>query len=151
MTLLSQGALFQSAERQALEAIFLRTQSPPPAPTYLALSTTAIGALQSTELTMAGTTINEYPLASGYARQNYGPSASLAASPSKIWNSVAVTWGPFTSAPGTANWAIACDGTGSTANTIASFVMAARTPAVGDSLQAGAGTGLAGAGFICQV
>lgn len=154
MTLLSAGQLFQYAEQQALNAVFLKTQSPAIAATYLAISTSAVsGVLQSTEVTMAGATINEYATASGYARQSYGPTAATSASPSQTWNTSILTWGPFTSAPGTANWGICCDlASGTGAHTIAAFLLASsRTPAIGDSLQAAAGTGTAGVGFICAV
>jgi hypothetical protein len=153
MTLLSQGQLFQAAEVEALGAVFLKQQSPAAAATYMALSTTAVGALQSTEVTMAGATIGEYATASGYARQSYGPTTPTAASPSQIWNTAQLTWGPFTSAPGTCVWGICCTlASGTTAATIAAFLLASsRTPAIGDSLQAAAGTGTAGVGFICQV
>ena len=152
MPLISQGQLFQWGEQQALNAVFLKTQSPAAAPTYLALSTTAIGSLSSAETSMTGTTINEYATATGYARQNYTPVAASAASPSQIWNTNQITWGPFTSPPGTAVWAICCDVASGAANPIAAFLMSAtRTPATGDSLQAAAGTGVAGVGFICRV
>jgi hypothetical protein len=154
MTLLSAGQMFQYAEQQALNAVFLKTQSPVAAATYMALSTSATsGVLQSTETTMAGTTINEYATASGYARQNYGPVAATAASPSQIYNTSQITWGPFTGAPGTCNWGICCDAaSGTSAHTIAAFLLSSsRTPAIGDSLQAAAGTGSAGVGFLCQV
>lgn len=154
MTLLSAGQLFQYAEQQALNAVFLKVQSPAAAATYMALSTAAAsGALQSTEITMAGATIAEYATASGYARQSYGPTAPTAASPSQLWNTAILTWGPFTSAPGTCNWGICCDAvSGTAAHTIAAFLLSSpRTPAIGDSLQAAAGTGSAGVGFICQV
>jgi len=153
MTLLSTGQLFQYAEQQALNAVFLKTQSPATAATYMALSTTAVGSLQSTETTMAGATINEYATASGYARQNYGPVSATAASPSLIYNTSQLTWGPFTSAPGTCTWGICCTlASGTSANTIAAYLLAsARTPAIGDSLQAAAGTGAAGVGFLAQV
>lgn len=153
MTLISAGQLFQSAEQQALNAVFLKAQSPVVAATYMALSTTAVGALQSTEITMAGATIGEYATASGYARQSYGPVAATAASPSLIYNTAQLTWGPFTSAPGTCVWGIACTlASGTAAATIAAFLLASsRTPAIGDSLQAAAGTGAAGVGFLCQV
>ena len=137
-----------------MNAVFLKAQSPVVAATYMAISTSAVsGVLQSTETTMAGTTINEYLTSTGYARQAYGPVAATAASPSLIYNTSQITWGPFTSAPGTANWGIACTlVSGTAANTIAAFLLASsRTPAIGDSLQAAAGTGSAGVGFLCQV
>jgi hypothetical protein len=153
MTLLSQGQLMQYAEQQALNAVFLKAQSPTIAATYMALSTTAVGSLQSTETTMAGTTINEYPTASGYARQSYGPVSATGASPSLIYNTAQLTWGPFTAAPGTCQWGICCNAaSGTAANCIAAFLLSStRTPAIGDSLQAAAGTGAAGVGFLCQV
>lgn len=154
MTLLSAGQLFQYAEQQALNAVFLKAQSPAIAATYMAISTSAqSGVLQSTETTMAGATINEYNTSTGYARQAYGPVTATAASPSVIYNTSALAWGPFTSAPGTANWGVCCTlVSGTSANTIAAFLLASpRTPAIGDSLQAAAGTGSAGVGFLCQV
>jgi hypothetical protein len=153
MTLLSAGQLFQYAEQQALNAVFLKAQSPAIAATYMALSSTAVGALQSTEVSMAGTTINEFATSSGYARQAYGPTSATAASPSQIWNAAQLTWGPFTAAPGTCYWGICCNAaSGTAAATIAAFLLASsRTPAIGDSLQAAAGTGAAGVGFLCQV
>jgi hypothetical protein len=154
MPLLSAGQLFQYAEQEALNAVFLKAQSPAVAATYLALSTSAAsGVLNSTETTMAGGSINEYATATGYARQSYGPVAATAASPSVIYNTAQITWGPFTGAPGTCNWGIATDAaSGTSAHTIAAFLLASsRTPAIGDSLQAAAGTGSAGVGFLCQV
>jgi hypothetical protein len=153
MTLLSQGQLFQYAEQQALNAVYLKTQSPAVAATYLALSQTAVGALQSTETTMAGTTINEYATSTAYARQAFAPTAATAASPSQLWNSAQITWGPFTGAPGTCYWGISTDAvSGTAAHTIGSFLLASsRTPGVGDSLQCAAGTGAAGVGFIASV
>jgi hypothetical protein len=154
MPLLSAGQLMQTAQKQALDGVFLKAQTPAVAATYMALSTSATtGVLNSTETLMSGTSINEYATASGYARQSYGPVAATAASPSVIYNTSQLTWGPFTSAPGTANWGIACDlASGGTAKPIAAFLLASsRTPAIGDSLQAAAGTGSAGVGFLCQV
>jgi hypothetical protein len=140
-------------EQQALNAVFRKVQSPAVSAVYMALSTTAVGALQSTDATMAGASINEYPTASAYARQAYGPVNATAASPSLIYNTAQLTWGPFTSAPGTCVWGICCDAaSGTAANAIAAFLLSSsRTPAIGDSLQAAAGTGAAGVGFICQV
>ena len=154
MTLLSGGQLMQYAEQQALNAVFLKAQSPAVAATYMAVSTAAAsGVLQSTETVMSGGTINEYATASGYARQAYSPVSAIAASPSLIYNTSQITWGPFTSAPGTANWGICCDAvSGGAAHPIAAYLLAApRTPAIGDSLQAAAGTGSVGVGFLCQV
>lgn len=153
MPALSSGQLMQYGENQALNAVFRKAQSPVIGAVYMALSTTAVGALQSTDLTMAGASINEYNTTTAYARQAYGPVSATAASPSLIYNTAQLTWGPFTSAPGTCNWGICCDAaSGTTANAIAAFLLSSsRTPAIGDSLQAAAGTGAAGVGFICQV
>lgn len=153
MPALSAGQLMQYGENQALNAVFRKVQSPAVGATYMGLSTTAVGALQSTDLTMAGASINEYATASGYARQAYGPVNATAASPSLIYNTAQLTWGPFTSAPGTCIWGICCDAaSGTAANAIAAFLLSSsRTPAIGDSLQAAAGTGSAGVGFVCQV
>jgi len=154
MPLLSAGQLMQTAQQQALNGVFLKTQTPAAAATYMAISTSAVtGVLNSTEVLMSGATINEYATASGYARQSYGPVTATAASPSVIYNTSALTWGPFTSAPGTANWGICCNlASGGSAVPIAAFLLASpRTPAIGDSLQAAAGTGSAGVGFLCQV
>jgi len=85
MPLLSAGQMFQTAQQQAINAVTLKTQSPVAAATYMALSTAAAsGVLDSTALTMAAASINEYATASGYARQAYGPTAGTAASPSQI-------------------------------------------------------------------
>jgi hypothetical protein len=152
--IMSSGNLFAWAEQTALNAVFLKAQSPAPAATYLALSGAApVGVLDSNETLMSGTSINEIPTASGYARQNYGPVNATLSSPSLIYNTTPITWGPFTSAPGTVNWGIACDlASGGTAKPIASFPLTnPRTPAIGDSLQGVAGTGVPGVGFLCQV
>jgi hypothetical protein len=154
MPVISAGQLFAWAEQQALAAVLLKVQSPAPAATYMALSTSAVsGVLNSNATTMADGSVNEYLTSTGYARQAYGPTTPTTASPSLAWNTAQITWGPFTSAPGTANWGIAVDAaSGTAAHTIASFLLSSsRTPAIGDSLQAAAGTGSAGVGFICQV
>ena len=151
--MISQGQLFQYAQNQALAAVFLKVQSPAPANTYLGLSMTAIGALDEHEVSMAGVTINEYPSGSGYARQLYNPTSPTNASPSQVWNTGVITWGPFTSGPGTCFWALCCDAvTGPSAHTIAAFLLGtSRTPAAGDSITGAAGTGVAGVGFIFQI
>jgi hypothetical protein len=154
MPLLSAGQLMQYAQQQALNAVFLKTQSPVAAATYMALSTSAAsGVLSSTALTFADASINEYLTSTGYARQSYGPVGATAASPSLIYNTAILTWGPFTSAPGTCVWGICADAaSGTAAHCIAAFLLSStRTPAIGDSLQAAAGTGSAGVGFLCQV
>ena len=83
--MISQGQLFQYAEMQALNACSVE-ECRHAANTYLALADRGI---DQHEMTMAGTTINEYPPGTGYARQLFGPSAPSAASPSQIWNSAA--------------------------------------------------------------
>lgn len=154
MPLLSAGQLFQYGQQTALNAVFNKVQSPAAAATFMAMSTSATsGVLDSATTTMAGATINEYNTSTGYARVSYGPVSATAASPSQIYNTGILTWGPFTSAPGTCNWGICCTAvSGTSANTIAAFLLASpRTPAIGDSLQAAAGTGSAGVGFLCSV
>jgi hypothetical protein len=154
MALLSAGQLMIYAEQQALNAVFRKAQSPAIGAVYMALSTSATsGVLKSDAATMADASINEYATSSGYARQAYGPVNATNASPSLIYNTAQITWGPFTAAPGTCNWGICCDAaSGTAANAIAAFLLSSsRTPAIGDSLQAAAGTGAAGVGFICQV
>lgn len=154
MTAISSGQLFQYAERQALDAVFRKTQSPAIGTVYQSLLTTAAtGVLQNTAVTMADASITEYATATGYARQAMAVTAASAASPALNWNSAQLTWGPFTSGPGTCNWAVCCDAvSGTTAQTIAAYLLATpRTPITGDSLQAAAGTGSAGVGFIAQV
>lgn len=151
--MISQGQLFMYAQRQALAAVFLKAQSPAPANTYLGLSMTAIGSLDEHEVSMAGVTINEYPTLSGYARQLLNPTTPTNTSPSQTWNTNVITWGPFSSGPGTCFWALCCDAvTGPSANAIASFLLGApRTPAAGDSITGAAGTGAGGVGFVFQV
>lgn len=150
--MISQGQLFMYAQRQALAAVFLKTQSPAPANTYLGLSMTAVGSLDEHEVSMTGTTINEYPSGSGYARQLFNPTSPSNTSPSQLWNTGVVTWGPFSSGPGTCFWALCCDAVTGAANAIAAMLLgAARTPAAGDSITGAAGTGAAGVGFIFQV
>lgn len=154
MTAIASGQLFQYAEAQALNAVFLKTQSPVVGSVYQSLLTTAAsGVLQNTALTMADASITEYATATGYARQTMAVTAASAASPALNWNSAQLTWGPFTSGPGTCNWAVCCNAvSGTAANTIAAYLLATpRTPITGDSLQAAAGTGSAGVGFIAQV
>jgi len=154
MSTISAGQLFTYAEQQALAAVFRKSQSPAAGSVYMGLSTAAAsGVLDNTAATMAHASINEYATASGYARQVYGPVAPTVASPSVIYNTAVITWGPFTSAPGTCVWGICCDAaSGTSANVIAAFLLSStRTPSIGDSLQAAAGTGTAGVGFLCQV
>jgi hypothetical protein len=154
VTYLSAGALFSYARAQALNAVFLKTQSPAAAATYLAISTSATsGVLSDSCQTMADATINEYNTSTAYARQSYGPTSATNAAPSLAWNTSIITWGPFTSAPGTGNWGILCTAvSGTSANTIGAFLLGTpRTPAIGDSLQAAAGTGSAGVGFLGQI
>jgi hypothetical protein len=65
-----------------------------------------------------------------------------------VSNAGTITWGPFTSSPGTSiPWGMLCDAvSGTTANLIIAYLMGtARTPISGDSLQAAA------AGFSAQV
>lgn len=149
MATISAGQLLTTAEQEALNQIFRRTQGPATSNFYLALSTNATSAsFDNTWTTMAQVT--EYGAAS-YARQIFGPGAPSAASPSVISNSGTLTFGPFTSSPGTTvNWGVGTDatgaGSGTTAKLMAAFLITTpRTPISGDSLQAAA------AAFTCQV
>ena len=140
---LSAGQIMIYAEQQALAAIFRQQQSPAAGNTYLACLTAAPPS--SGDVTMAAET--EYA-ATGYARQVFGPGAPTVASPSVISNSGALAFGPMTAGVGaTVNWGMVVDAaTGTSANNIASYLLAsARTPQVGDSLQAAIGA------FTCQV
>jgi hypothetical protein len=149
MTTISAGQLMTYAEQQALAAVFLVTQSPAAAATYMSLLTNAAsGSLDDTWTTMAQVTEYMAGPANGYARQSYGPGSPSVASPSVISNGSSMTWGPFTTSPATAIvWGMCCTAaTGTTASLICAFLLAtARTPISGDSLQA------ASASFTCQV
>lgn len=137
---LSTGQLMEYAEKLALGAVVLKTQSPVAGTVYLALVTAAPAS--GADLTMAAYSATEFSTSDGYARQPCAFGSPSSASPSVIANSGTITFGPITTAaPGTAIWAILCDAaTGTTANVIASFLLAnARTPLIGDSLTAAAG------------
>ena len=135
MTALSQ--LNEYGEAQALAAVFRQTQSPATGNVYLALLTAT--PTDNTGLTMAA--VSEFSTSgTGYARQIFGPGAASAASPSVIGNNGTITFGPFTSAPGTTVCAAVCDAvSGTTANIIGLVILAtSRTPLTGDSLVAAA-------------
>ena len=144
---LSAGQLMEYGEKRALQAAFGLTLSPATiAAIYLALLTAAPAA--GTDLTMAAET--EFNVATAYARANIttgGFTGPTTASPSVISNTGTLTFGPFSSAPGTCTWAMAVDAaSGSTANCLCSYLLAtARTPLTGDSLSAAA------ASFTCTV
>jgi hypothetical protein len=131
MPLPSAGQIMEFGEKKALQCVTGTTFAT--ITTYLALITNTPNA---TDLTMAAET--EYNTSTGYARLAYAPGTPTSASPSVIGNGGTLTWGPFTSAPGTCTFAILCDAlTGTTANAIAAFLLAnARTPLTGDSLTA---------------
>lgn len=140
---LSAGQIMQYGEQEALNAIFLRVQSPTAGSVYLALLTSAPAA--GTDLTMAVET--EYG-AVGYARQTMAVNVATAASPSTVANSSTLTFGPFVSGTGaTVTWGMCVDASiGTSANNIVSYLVTIpRTPLVGDSLQA------AISAFTCQV
>jgi hypothetical protein len=141
MAAMSAGAFMEYAEKEALAAVCLKTQSPAAATTYLALLTAAP---TQTDLTMAAEA--EFSTSDGYARQpitnTSGWTGPSSASPSVISNALTITFGPITTAaPGTATWAMLTDAvSGTSSNCIIAFLLAnSRTPLVGDSLVAAAG------------
>jgi hypothetical protein len=149
MSTISAGQLLTTAEQEALNQVFRRTQGPAASNFYLALATNATsGSFDNTWTTMAQVT--EYG-ATGYTRQVFGPAAPSVASPSVISNTGTITFGPFSSSPGTTvNWGVGTDatggGAGGTAKLMAAFLITTpRTPISGDSLQAAASA------FTCQV
>jgi hypothetical protein len=144
---LSAGQLMEYGEKRALQAAFGLTLSPATITAiYLALLSAAPAA--GTDLTMASET--EFATATAYARQSIttgGFTGPTSASPSVLSNTGSITFGPFSSAPGTCTWAMAVDSaSGTSSNNLCSFLLAtARTPLTGDSLTA------AGASFSCTV
>jgi hypothetical protein len=137
------GQLMEYAEKRALLAAYGLTLSPATFTAYLALLTAAPAA--GTDLTMAAET--EFNVSTAYARQAFGTVVPTSASPSVGGNPSTITFGPFTSAPGTCTWGMLTDAlTGTTANLCIAYLLAnARTPLTGDSL-----TGAA-AGFTAQI
>lgn len=138
---LTSGQLMEYAEKEALAGVCLKTATPTPATTYLALITNAPAS--GADLTMAAET--EFSTSDGYARQpitnTSGWTGPSSASPSVISNALTLTFGPITTAaPGTCTWAILTDAvSGSTSNCIAAFLLTnPRTPLIGDSLTAAA-------------
>jgi hypothetical protein len=146
MATISAGQIMQYGEKQALEAIFLKTQSPAAAATYLHLCTNAAsGSMDNTWVLVSSATVYG---ATGYSPQSYGPTVASSASPSVLSNTAIITFGPFSSGTGaTIVWgAVGSSATPASANYIASFLLGtARTPINGDSLQAAANA------FTCQV
>jgi hypothetical protein len=138
MTAMTSGALMEYAEKRALQAAFGLTLSPATFTSYLALLTAAP---TQTDGTMALET--EFNTSTAYARVSFatggftGPSS---ASPSVISNTGVITYGPFTSAPGTCTWGMAVDASsGTSANNCVAYLLAnSRTPLTGDSLTAAA-------------
>lgn len=139
MTTLSAGQLLEKGEINALLAATGQAITTFTA-TLALLTTAATGVLDPTNTTMAGASITEVSTGSAYARQAYGPTTPTSASPSVVKNTSTITFGPFTSAPGTITWGILCDSTsGTTAVIYGAFLLGtARTPLTGDSLQAAA-------------
>lgn len=133
MTAMTSGALMEFGEKKALSSVTGTSQTG--VTTYLALVTVAPTA---TDLTMAAET--EFNTSTGYARVAYGAGTPSSASPSVISNGGTLTYGPFTSAPGTCIWAILTDTlSGTTGNCICAYLLAnSRTPLTGDSLSAAA-------------
>jgi hypothetical protein len=143
---ISAGQLMQYAEKQALEAVFLKTQSPATAATYLHLCTNAAsGSMDNTWVLVSSATVYT---ATGYTPQAFGPTTASSASPSVISNTATVTWGPTSSSPGTTIYwgALGSSATPGSANFICAFLVTTpRTPISGDSIQAAANA------FTCQV
>jgi hypothetical protein len=130
---MTSGALMEYGEKKALSSVTGTSASG--VTTYLALITAAPTA---TDLTMAAET--EFNTSTGYARVAYGAGSPSSASPSVISNGGTLTYGPFTSAPGTTTWAILTDTLSTSAgNCICGYLLAnSRTPLTGDSLSAAA-------------
>jgi hypothetical protein len=154
--MISEGQLFRYAQQQALDAVFRVAQSPAVSPTglFFAILSTPVGALDENAVNMGDPSIQEFPILSGYTRQQLTLSGATNTSPSLIWNNAAGQWGPFSQAPGTAFWAVATDQLIQTtaAATIAAFLLGTpRTPEVGDTLVASPGNGNIGVGFLAQV
>jgi len=147
---LSAGQFMEYAEKKALLAVTGQALSTVTT-LYMALLTAAPAA--GTDATMAAE--SEYsvtPPAWGYARQSLTVASAFnaptSASPSVISNSGSITWGPLTTgATGTMTWGMLVDAqTGTSANLwVAYLLTTARTPLVGDSVQAAASA------FTCQV
>jgi hypothetical protein len=140
---LGAGQIMEYAEKRALQAAAGSLVTASGTAPFLALLTAAPAA--GTDLTMAAET--EVATATGYARQGYTVGTPSSASPSVISNSNAMTFGAFTSAPGTITWGMLTDASsGTTSNVEIAFLLtAARTPLTGDSVQAAASS------FTCQV
>src|SRR5262245_59728987 len=103
MATISAGQLMQYAEKQALEAVFLKTQSPAAGSVFGHLLTNATsGSVDNTWVLVSSATVYG---ASGYSPQTVACNTGTSASPSVISNSSTVTWGPTSSSPGTTvNW-----------------------------------------------
>jgi len=130
---LAAGQLMKNGEINAAKAAVgaaATTYTP-----FLALLTAAPTA---TDTIMTSET--EVATSTGYARQAYGAGSPTSASPSVVGNSGTITFGPFTSAPGSITWGVLCDSSSSTtANLYAALLLStARSPLTGDSLQAAA-------------
>jgi hypothetical protein len=128
----------QYGEKLALQLLFGNATLSSAPTLYVAVLTATP---TNTALTMADASITEYATASGYARQVFGPNTATSASPSVIQNNGTITFGPFTSAPGTCTWIAVVDAiSGTSANIVGVAQLAAsRTPAIGDSLVGAAG------------
>lgn len=146
MSTISAGQIMTYGEQQALNAIYLKTQSPATGTVYLHLLTNATsGSVDNTWTLISSGTVYG---ATGYSPQAFAVNTASVASPSVISNSGTITFGPFTTGTGaTINWGgLGSTSTPGTANFITAYLLtASRTPANGDSLQAAA------AAFTCQV
>jgi hypothetical protein len=146
MSTIAAGQLMEYAEKQALAATFLKTQSPATGSTFLHLLTNAAsGSVDNTWVLISSATVYA---ATGYSPVTFGPTTPTSASPSVISNTSTLTFGPFTAGTGaTVIWgALGDSATPGSANFICAFLLtSSRTPANGDSLQAAASA------FTCQV
>jgi hypothetical protein len=145
MSTISAGQITTYGEQMALNAIFLKTQSPAVGSVYLHLLTNATsGSVDNTWTTVSQGTVYG---ATGYTPQTMAVGTASVASPSVISNSGTITFGPFSAGTGaTVNWGVQANATATTGNIAVAYLLtASRTPANGDSLQAAA------AAFTAQV
>jgi hypothetical protein len=137
--LVALNSLGKYAQKQALDAVFRRTQSPAAGTVYLAIGTSATVPTDDAD-TVAAASWTEYA-ATGYARQAAAVGAPTDATPSVISNSGTITWGPFTAGTGAiCRYFLWSDSATSGAGNLIAVgqLTTDRTPATGDSLQGAA-------------
>jgi hypothetical protein len=133
------NTMSQYARAQANEAVHRRTQSPAAGTVYGLLGTSATVPTDAGS-TIAASGVTEYT-ATGYARQPITYGAATVATPSVMVNTGTPTWGPFTAGTGAiCRYLLIVDTVSGAGNVIDVIQITDRTPATGDSLQAGAGT-----------